>query len=141
MRLTFKDATHVSETRLATTTGRGGDSDGRPRGQQEPTEQILRASVCLTALSSCHGLRRVGHIGRRQLGRLPESVRRLTGGLASPASSSTPDARWSGGRVTGGSREAVWANTKRGDALSARNAENETMRCRSERNDALSVRS
>ena len=77
----------------------------------------------------------------RSLRHLPESVRRLTGGLASPASSSTPDARWSGGRVTGGSREVVWADTKRGDALSARNAENETMRCRSERNDALSVRS
>src|SRR5262245_28669851 len=50
---------------------------------------------------------------------LPESVRRLTSGLASPGSSSAPDARWRGGRVTGGSREAVWADTKRGDALSA----------------------
>src|SRR5262245_45754300 len=55
----------------------------------------------------------------RSLRHLPESVRRLTGGLASPARSSTPDARWSGGRVTGGSREAVWGDTKRGDALSA----------------------
>jgi hypothetical protein len=55
----------------------------------------------------------------RSLRHLPESVRRLTGGLASPASSSTPDAKWSGGRVTGGSREAVWADTKRGHALSA----------------------
>src|SRR5262245_43902238 len=56
----------------------------------------------------------------RSLRHLPESVCRLTGGLASPASSSPPDARRSGGRVTGGSREAVWADTKRGDALSVR---------------------
>ena len=54
----------------------------------------------------------------RSLRHLPESVRRLTGGLASPASSSTPEAWWSGGRVTGGSREADWADTKRGHALS-----------------------
>src|SRR6516165_1361808 len=54
----------------------------------------------------------------RSLRHLPESVRHLTGGLASPVSSSTPDAKWSGGRVTGGSREAVWADTKRGHALS-----------------------
>lgn len=54
---------------------------------------------------------------------------------------STPVSRWIDGKLTGGLREAVWADTKRGDALAVRNSENETMRSRSDRSDALSVRS